>query len=376
MKRICIYVTYDPENIADNYIGGLLHELRKAVACLVVVCNYEYILAGIENIQPYADKIYYRSNMGFDAGAYKDAICNYIGWNEIDRYDELLLINDSFYGPLHPFENMFHVMEKVNTDYWGMTRSPAGKSGNGDIYNEHVQSYFIAFRKKILQSNGFRQFWTKMEYPKSYVQAVASFELSINNYLEGRGFIGTAFMDICPFQCTVMENENPYMLYPLELIRDAEIPVFKRKSLSIGNKGFKNALDALRFIENERFYDVNLIINHLMRINKLTKDREVINFSALDKFYIEHSRIFFYGAGLCAKNLAEYFKYRGWIFESFLVTNVENQSENCTAFEEAEISGTDGIIIAVLDETAVLEILEIVRNRLNKSQIFCLDKDI
>lgn len=73
MKRICIYVTYDPENIADNYIGGLLHELRKAVACLVVVCNYEYILAGIENIQPYADKIYYRSNMGFDAGAYKDA---------------------------------------------------------------------------------------------------------------------------------------------------------------------------------------------------------------------------------------------------------------------------------------------------------------
>ena len=64
------------------------------------------------------------------------------------------------------------------------------------------------------------------------------------------------------------------------------------------------------------------------------------------------------------------------LFESFLVTNVENQSENCTAFEEAEISGTDGIIIAVLDETAVLEILEIVRNRLNKSQIFCLDKDI
>lgn len=174
-----------------------------------------------------------------------------------------------------------------------MTRSPAGESGNGDIYNEHIQSYFIAFRKNIFQNSRFRQFWNNMEYPKSYVQAVASFELAINSCLERLGFNGTALTDLCPFKCNVMENENPYMLYSLELIRDAKIPVFKRKSLSIGNKGFKNALDALRFIGNECFYDVNLIKNHLMRISKLSKDREVINFSALDKFYIEHTRIFF-----------------------------------------------------------------------------------
>lgn len=376
MRRLCIYITYDFENIVDDYINYMLHELRKVVDCLVVICNYECIVRGINHIQPYADKIYYRSNMGFDAGAYKGALCSYIGWDEIGSYDELLMINDSFYGPLYPFESVFYAMEKVNTDYWGMTRSPAGESGNGDIYNEHIQSYFIAFRKNIFQNSRFRQFWNNMEYPKSYVQAVASFELAINSCLERLGFNGTALTDLCPFKCNVMENENPYMLYSLELIRDAKIPVFKRKSLSIGNKGFKNALDALRFIGNECFYDVNLIKNHLMRISKLSKDREVIYFSALDKFYIEHTRIFFYGAGLCAKNLAEYFQYRGWIFEAFLVTNVENQSENCTAFDEAEISGTDGIIIAVLDEIAVLEILEIVRNRLNKSQIFCLDKDI
>lgn len=113
MKRICIYVTYDPDNIADSYIGCLLSELRKSVDYLIVVCNYEYILSGVENIQPYADKIYYRSNMGFDAGAYKGALCSYIGWDEIGSYDELLMINDSFYGPLYPFESVFYAMEKL-----------------------------------------------------------------------------------------------------------------------------------------------------------------------------------------------------------------------------------------------------------------------
>ena len=77
MKRLCIYVTYDFENIVDNYIGYMLQELRKLVDCLVVVCNYKEIAGGIEHIQPYVDKIYCRDNVGFDAGAYKDALCTY-----------------------------------------------------------------------------------------------------------------------------------------------------------------------------------------------------------------------------------------------------------------------------------------------------------
>lgn len=108
MRRLCIYITYDFENIVDDYINYMLHELRKVVDCLVVICNYECIVRGINHIQPYADKIYYRSNMGFDAGAYKDALCSYIGWDEIGSYDELLMINDSFYGPLYPFESVFY----------------------------------------------------------------------------------------------------------------------------------------------------------------------------------------------------------------------------------------------------------------------------
>ena len=89
MKRLGIYVIYDCENIVDDYIGYMLQELRKVVDCLAVVCNFKVIRRGIQNINAYADRVYYRDNTGFDAGAYKDALCRFIGWSEVSAYEEL-----------------------------------------------------------------------------------------------------------------------------------------------------------------------------------------------------------------------------------------------------------------------------------------------
>lgn len=127
MKRLCIFVTYDYENIVDVYIRYILKGLREIADCLTVVCNYKYVLGGIESIRLYTDKIYYRQNIGFDAGAYKDTLYTYIGWDEVCKYNELLLVNDSFYGPVYPFGNLISMMEQIDADYWGMTRMPTGK---------------------------------------------------------------------------------------------------------------------------------------------------------------------------------------------------------------------------------------------------------
>lgn len=39
MKRLCIYLTFDQQNIVDEYIGYMLKELKTCVETLVVVCN-------------------------------------------------------------------------------------------------------------------------------------------------------------------------------------------------------------------------------------------------------------------------------------------------------------------------------------------------
>ena len=363
MKRLCIYVTYDYENVVDDYIGYMLQELRKSVDCLVVVCNYEYIAKGIDNIHPYADRIFYRKNTGFDAGAYKDVLCQYLGWDVMCRYDELLLVNDSFYGPFYSFGDLFYKMEHTDTDYWGMTRSPEAER-DGHMYGSHIQSYFLALRQSILKSEEFRTFWEDMVYPSSLMQAIILFEIGMNTLLQQLGFTGVAAMDQCSYQWNLRKNENPHILYPLELIRDARVPVLKRKCLSLANKRFADAIGALKYIENECGYDTSLIMKHLLRIGKGT------DLMGLDKFYVEHPRIFIYGAGLYGRNLAEYFAYKGWVFEKFLVTDAYGLSGECLSFDHADIAESDGIIIAVGNRDMFSEILSVVEKRCSAKQIF------
>lgn len=371
MFRLCIFVTYDSQNTVDNYIGFLLCELRKWVDSLIVVCNYEYIAQGIHNLSPYADKIFYRKNAGLDAGAYKDAICQYLGWDEIRKYDELLLVNDSFYGPLFPLDSLFNRMKRVQTDFWGIMRGTGGVLDNGYSYESHIQSYFLAFRKNVLESEGFREFWEDMEYPKSLYEAVIKFELGCNQRLAELGFKGIAMTDFYDRREEIIKGERPHLEYSYELIHDANIPVLKRKCLDFGNPGYTNALCALEYIKNHCLYDISLIKDHIFRISQCVKNEGMINFVRLNEFYHSHSRIFIYGAGIYGKNLTAYFEYIGWSFSGFLVTDISEQSESCRAFCETRIDKNDGIIIAVGRKHVCLEILKIVTKHCSKEQVFC-----
>ena len=118
MKRICIYLTFDSQKIVDRYIGYMLKELKTCVDYLAVVCNEDNVVQGKNVLQQYANVIFYRENIGLDAGGFKDALTKFIGWKKILEYDELVLVNDSLFGPFSSMKNIFYIMEKVPVG-WG-----------------------------------------------------------------------------------------------------------------------------------------------------------------------------------------------------------------------------------------------------------------
>ena len=59
MKRICIYLTYDKQQIADQYIGYMLKELKTCTDYLAVICNTPTIAEGKEILETYADTVFY-----------------------------------------------------------------------------------------------------------------------------------------------------------------------------------------------------------------------------------------------------------------------------------------------------------------------------
>ena len=111
MKRLCVYLTYDEQKKIDSYIGYMLKELKTCASHVAVVCNETEIVAGREILTEYADDIFCRENKGIDAGGFKDALCSFIGWDQVLQYEELVLVNDSFFGPFVPMWTIFSEME-------------------------------------------------------------------------------------------------------------------------------------------------------------------------------------------------------------------------------------------------------------------------
>jgi len=269
MKRICIYVTYDKQNIVDAYIGYMLEEIKKNVDYLVVVCNETNVVKGLEYLTRYADEIFFRENIGYDAGAFKDALCNLIGWNEINQYDELFLINDSFFGPFVPFKVILNEMESRKVDFWGlMVHAEVNKKENVHIL-PHIQSYFIAIQEKMLHSDTFREYWSQMPYYTSFDDVVKMHEIKFSEYFSKKGYTYSGLAITSPNDSNnLANNHTQYMYLSFELIKKRKFPILKKQQLAYNNldrQTQENYLRAIKYIEHNTNYDVNLIWDNIIR---------------------------------------------------------------------------------------------------------------
>lgn len=369
MNRLCIYVTYNKENKIEEYMGYMLKALREHVTALYVVCNYPKILDGVEYIEPYADGIFYRENIGYDAGAYKDMLCSMLGWDKVYQYDELILLNDSFFGPFYDMKGFFDLMQDEACDFWGMTRNFSGKTKSGYFYKPHIQSYFLVFRRDVMHSTQFRDFWDNIVYPETFEEAIINFEIRINECLNDYGFVSKAFTDV--WGITFEANMNPCVSASLELIRDNNLPILKKKNLIIKNSFFPDVIKAVEFLEVNNLYPTDLIWNMMDKqfsINESTNNTE----NCLELFYNKYNRIYFYGAGLCAKHLVLYFKHKGWKWEGFLVSDKTGQDLESILFDDVYTNDDIGIIVSVFNQDVSKEIVQHIGTKCRREQLFII----
>ncbi len=268
MKRLCIYVTYDEEQTADTYIGYMLRELKKVADTLIVVCNYQSVVKGAENILPFADNILYRENTGYDAGAFRSALCDFIGWESIEEFDELILANDSFYGPFKAMEEIFEEMDRPGYDFWGLTEHARTKSGN-HIIPEHIQSFFLVVCGRMLHSIHFRNYWEQMPCFNSYQEVVSKHEMLFTRYFGSMGYQYGCLADMLPNESVNIENNyNQYCHLQYELISKRNFPFLKKRPVTfdvLEMQTQENFRQALEYIGKNTIYNVDMIWENLIR---------------------------------------------------------------------------------------------------------------
>lgn len=271
MKRLCIYLTYDRQNIIDDYIGHMLKELKSCVGYLAVVCNMPEVVRGREILETHADRIFYRENVGFDAGGFKEALCRFIGWDKVLEYDELVLVNDSMFGPFRPMAGIFAEMEEKSVDFWGLAKHGERRGGNRPEFCEHIQSYFLVICRHMLHDIRFREYWETMPFYAAFEDVICQHEVRFTRHFFDMGYsYGTlADTEANDSKTNLGNNYSQYSLLAFEMIRRRNFPFLKKRPLTYDTLGMQtqeNLRLAVNYIDRETGYDVNLIWDHIIRI--------------------------------------------------------------------------------------------------------------
>lgn len=365
MKRMAVFVLYDFEGKVERYVEYLLKSLSTVVEKMIVVSNGNLGMQEKAKIEVLTEYIYERDNKGLDAGAYKDVFTAYVKNKEWEKWDEVILLNDSFYGPMYPWQEVFEKMDYQDVDFWGMTKVNELIREDEPIIPTYIQSYFIAVRKKMLCSDVFHFFWDKMDYPKDLYDAVVNFEMKFTDYFSKFNYKYLTYTD-------VMENNyitsrtSPYISYTLELLATTRMPLVKRKALTIDN--FENARNTIKYISAYTEYDVELIKSHMIRLDSNHK-LAPYGYMEIDDFCKRNPKIYIYGHGKYGHLVESYFRWRSHNYEKFIVTTkAESDGENVISYSDLKVDDQTGILLAV-GKKNLDQILPIVAKDISASQL-------
>ena len=273
-KRACIYFIYDKDGIIDDYIIYQLKDLRKNVSFLHCVINGKLAPDGRERLETLADDVYERENKGNDVGAYKAAI-KYIGWEKLTEYDELVLMNNTCFGPIYPFKEVFDWAATKKNDFFGLTREtkPEWLTNNDYIHGNdcltYYQSYFLVVRKHLFGSRLFREFFDEIPDDVNYTMSAYFYEFAFPGYFEDKGYRGAVY-------CDCEDVNYPLLHDPVSLFKNYRMPLFKKRSFFhnytdvLHNTAGEATYKLMRFLSEETDYDQSMIWQTLLRTSSLS----------------------------------------------------------------------------------------------------------
>ncbi len=272
-KRLVIFMTYNKKGIVDDYIVYMLKQLCCVADDVYVVSNKKYT-EGQRKKLSFVSKCIERDNEKYDVGAYSYVIEKLYDTKKIYEYDELILINDSVFGPFYDLKDMFNEMDqRIELDFWGLTkRGISNFDGGCGVYPEHIQSYFYAFRKKIICSDEFKKYWKFIvDYISDFRSAIVNYEFKLTHYFSEKGFKWGTYCDCDEFISNNMDNNlSPYHYSSYELIAKKKCPFLKRKLFTgdFINKEYTDASDlkkTYKYIQDNTNYDVDLMWKYILR---------------------------------------------------------------------------------------------------------------
>lgn len=242
MRRICLFAGYDKNNKIQNYVVYMIKKLAQ-ISDVYYMANGKISPEELIKIAPYTQMFYTAVHQQKDFGSWQYIISK-LGWEKICAYDQLILCNDSVYGPLYDLEVIFKQMARRGYDFWSMTADYG--------YNFHLHRYFMVFNKEVMRNGNFQQFWQAVPF----TQNPKISELELTPLLLKQGFAGNSYIR--------NYKQKDVLQMPQNMLNNVEIPFVKIKSFTAQNKYTAGSGLGLKLkIRSHTDYDTALINQHL-----------------------------------------------------------------------------------------------------------------
>ncbi|UDY22666.1 rhamnan synthesis F family protein [Nocardioides sp. Kera G14] len=246
VRRAILFAAYDAGGLVDDATIHFVTELARHGDVFFLADCYLHPdeLAKLADVTAGAWSVRHGA---YDFGSYSMLATDLVGWSRLEEYDEVLFVNDSCYL-VRPLDEVFARMDATAADWWGL-QATKGLAGtvlddsmshfaepirledvvnerviafeDSPVYDFHVGSYFLAFRRPVLDDPVFRQLIGSVARQPSKLLIILKYEVGLTHLLLGRGHRMATFMEhLYPFHPIFTE-------WALRLI-DSGFPLLKQ----------------------------------------------------------------------------------------------------------------------------------------------------
>jgi lipopolysaccharide biosynthesis protein len=142
--RVCFFAHHDSDGDVAAHVLHYLTELNRAGFAIVFVTTSALTARAAIAVEVVCHAVLVRENEGLDFGSWAAAFARYGG----ELRGELLLANDSVYGPLGDLDATLDTLLAHDADFFGLVENLEP--------SPHLQSWFVLLRPRAYQSAAFR----------------------------------------------------------------------------------------------------------------------------------------------------------------------------------------------------------------------------
>lgn len=255
MKRLLLYVHYNKYDELSGHVLYQLEQLRPLFSKLIVISNSQLTKSATSTLKETGvDEVIQRENLGFDFAAWRDGMAH-VGFEDLTDFYSVTLMNDTCFGPLWDVSDIVEGFEeRPNVDFWGMTNFRKTK-----YFDEHLQSYFMSFKKHVVASEAFQKFWTSIKTFTDVQDVIDNYETRVTSVLLEAGYrYDAAFNTVAEEAGDLIHPDFSYYR-PITTL-EHKVPFVKLKAFTDNEKKGRLLLD---YIANLSTYPVALIKSHL-----------------------------------------------------------------------------------------------------------------